>query len=910
MKLLAALLFCASTPAYLVGTASFGSDDPVAHPVETDAIASETTRADVEAELDAIHAALDSAGPAETHELCWRLVRLVLPRRLGALSDHRARLEGTIAALVARERVFLEASGSPALPLAADTLWSVVVALAPAVEDGIPTHVEWSVSHLFAAGVAIESGRLDDAALVLESWDRGEIEDVEWAGWNDFMWCLVDLDRAAHTRAHARCSSLLALVDGWLGQSLTEGQIALAIAAVQVTRKLGRAADFIDLITRLGDYSLDAEIAATLRVEHAAFASYLDNPLVAFELASEVLELLEGADATNDDVAAATIHRAYALLQVGDLESARESYQLILETEGMEPRYLAPAHEGLALLASRSGDHDEAERAIEAALDILRSTGRLTSEQVVLSAKAEVLGARGRWAEAWQLVADAEAFLASAPVDELGAEGAARLRRLLRAWSHATQDLVAGEHAAASTEARGEIAARGLREIVGWSGRSLAVALGHADLFERRAEELVERIQAELEDDETLVHFAAGTLRLYAYVLTDDSIRFVDLGPRYALENAAWRLAQEGFIRGGEGRPARDSVRSYCELAAPLYRDLIEPLGLDRSEDATLGLLVVATPMLSSLPLEALVRSVGEDANWFGEVEFLCDDHDVTYLTTATQLLASSDARADASDDARPLLILGDVIPAETVEEPELIQARQAFEPFARLDHDRNEVFGVAASLLDYDDEDAPTRRRLDRLRRESETMVALTDHPGFHLFTGKHATADRLAEAGARYRGLHVVAHGAYLDLQPERTALALWPSADGSPLLTLDEIRAMDLELDFVVLSACSSGEASPLPGDGTRSLAAAFMESGARRVLATLSPVRDAETHDLMLTFYDALARGASVEDALRAARIRIRTDGAESMRGIESEEEQSDLTDYGHPAYWAPVVIFGG
>jgi len=78
----------------------------------------------------------------------------------------------------------------------------------------------------------------------------------------------------------------------------------------------------------------------------------------------------------------------------------------------------------------------------------------------------------------------------------------------------------------------------------------------------------------------------------------------------------------------------------------------------------------------------------------------------------------------------------------------------------------------------------------------------------------------------------------------------------------------------------------------GEGLCGLTTAFLSAGASAVVATLWPVDDAVTADLMKKFYRELAKGSTVAFALRRAQMAI--------RGNKKTE---------HPFYWAGFIVTG-
>jgi CHAT domain-containing protein len=74
-------------------------------------------------------------------------------------------------------------------------------------------------------------------------------------------------------------------------------------------------------------------------------------------------------------------------------------------------------------------------------------------------------------------------------------------------------------------------------------------------------------------------------------------------------------------------------------------------------------------------------------------------------------------------------------------------------------------------------------------------------------------------------------------------------------------------------VVLSACRTGRADARRGFGATGIAAEFLRAGVEHVVATQWDVRDDAASSLMRAFYDALASGEPVWDAVRAAQLAV-------------------------------------
>jgi Tfp pilus assembly protein PilF len=153
----------------------------------------------------------------------------------------------------------------------------------------------------------------------------------------------------------------------------------------------------------------------------------------------------------------------------------------------------------------------------------------------------------------------------------------------------------------------------------------------------------------------------------------------------------------------------------------------------------------------------------------------------------------------------------------------------------------------------------------------------------------GEDASLDRLAAALARapVALLHVNAHALASPLVPSRSLLLL----AGGPV-SMASLAGLPLRGAVVVLSACSSAAGEARGGEGVPGLLWGPFAAGARAVVASLWPVNQEATAELMAAFHERRAAGAGAAAALRDARARL----AASAR-------------YAHPHYWAGFAAYG-
>lgn len=144
--------------------------------------------------------------------------------------------------------------------------------------------------------------------------------------------------------------------------------------------------------------------------------------------------------------------------------------------------------------------------------------------------------------------------------------------------------------------------------------------------------------------------------------------------------------------------------------------------------------------------------------------------------------------------------------------------------------------------------------------------------HPGGTLLgdATRDDVLDWIAKPGRGPSLLHLACHGHVDQDRPAEASLAL---ADGDlPVLELlARARSAGLDLDRVVLSACSTGAVGSLHDEAV-SLATAFLAGGAHTVFGSLWPVPDAGTARLMYDLHRHLSAGGHPPaDALRLAQL---------------------------------------
>jgi CHAT domain-containing protein len=172
-----------------------------------------------------------------------------------------------------------------------------------------------------------------------------------------------------------------------------------------------------------------------------------------------------------------------------------------------------------------------------------------------------------------------------------------------------------------------------------------------------------------------------------------------------------------------------------------------------------------------------------------------------------------------------------------------------------------------------------------DRKHAESEAR-RVAAKLGVTARLGKDATRRAFLEVGAPLV-LHIACHGEYDSHDPLLSRLGL---ADG--FVTVEDLLNAGPSPGLLVLSACMTGISERRPGDELIGLAQAALRNGTRSVIATLWETNSDSSVDFFEHFYDALAQGATVSEAM--------TWGRNAMGGPDG---------YDQPVDWAPFLLIG-
>ena len=323
-------------------------------------------------------------------------------------------------------------------------------------------------------------------------------------------------------------------------------------------------------------------------------------------------------------------------------------------------------------------------------------------------------------------------------------------------------------------------------------------------------------------------------------------------------------------------------------------------------------LIIIPDGVLAFLPFETLIMPDGR---------FLIEKYHIKY----TQSLTVSDIieRRNYIENRKPLLAFGGAVYDEISYETDIIIAEKQLENLKNetlLALSRGQSTRKAYTSLGLAEWD-----NLPGTLTEVNAIQYLIE--GSEIYTGKsvnESTVKSLSEKGdlKEYKVLHFATHGLVVPEIPELSALVLSLSKEEENnedgYLTMKEIAELDINADFVNLSACETGLGKIYGGEGVVGLTQSFLIAGANGLSVSLWQVSDESTMKFMIGVYKLVQeKGLSYDKAITEMKRAfisgaIRTDKYDIKRGFKLLETESDIkkpNKYSIPFYWAPFVYYG-
>jgi CHAT domain-containing protein len=413
----------------------------------------------------------------------------------------------------------------------------------------------------------------------------------------------------------------------------------------------------------------------------------------------------------------------------------------------------------------------------------------------------------------------------------------------------------------------------------------------------------LEDIQAELKDTNTLLlEYALGDERSYLWAITADSFTSYELPGKKIIEDEAedvYRsISARQHVNGETQAKYEERVAEaddkFWPSALALSKTLLGPvadrLGAQR-------LVIVAEGALQLVPFEALPvisSRRGEIESYFINDSHLPEnsvtlvaEHEVSYLQSASMLLALRQEKRPPESERKGIAILAD--------------------PVFRKDDSRVDKGADPGGLnpapppqgsQEGEQSEDLNLPRLPSTREEAKVISGYAPWGAATVITDFDANKTAVVKGEFnKYKILHFATHGVVNNEQPELTCVALslvdQKGNSQGGFLRVPDLYKLNLSADLVVLSACRTALGKHVGGEGFVGLTRGFMYAGSRSVLASLWKADDEATAELMGHFYHAmLGEGLPPGAALQKAKQLMQSD-----------------PKWKHPFFWAAFTLQG-
>lgn len=317
----------------------------------------------------------------------------------------------------------------------------------------------------------------------------------------------------------------------------------------------------------------------------------------------------------------------------------------------------------------------------------------------------------------------------------------------------------------------------------------------------------------------------------------------------------------------------------FVVIGKELYNLFVEPLKTLIGEKKEL--LICPDGLLNLIPFEAFISD---------KSRYLVEDYDISY-TQSLSVLSQLGQRSYAPKK-NPLLAFGGAIYHDD---------KVSYTPTSVTVNE----FDLKSSILKGSNSELISKFNLqwDNLPGTLEEVKSIKKNTGkATVVTGKKVTEDNLKLMSQKgelknYSAIHFATHGMVVPEFPELSSIVLSQIKDDKNLedgyLTMKEILNLNLECDYVNLSACETGLGKVIVGEGIVGLTQSFLLSGANGISVSLWKIADESTAQFMSGMY-----GKSTQENMPYHK---------SLTAMKRQFIKEGK--YSSAFYWAPFVYYG-
>lgn len=394
-------------------------------------------------------------------------------------------------------------------------------------------------------------------------------------------------------------------------------------------------------------------------------------------------------------------------------------------------------------------------------------------------------------------------------------------------------------------------------------------------------QQVIEKLLKHRKDKFTLVEYFVGNEHIYIFTASEQGYRI-----RKMPKNQNFEATLRGF-RASIIYKVPEKIYEYSTL---LYKQLFQPA---EPQIISNNVLIIPDATLGNIPFEALISDQNKEKAMeylekaeFHKLPYLIKKYKISYAYSSILLLDDKENTGIAENDYlgfAPVftdsLERGDIFVQRTLsdEDSTVINIEVPRDIFmegrfiSALPGTEQEVKNIATFF--------------DKQKRKS-------------LIFTKKAAKEEIIKSNilGNYKYLHFATHGFVSMEEPNFSGLLLFPQPNSKEdgVLYANEIYALKLNADLVVLSACETGIGKVIRGEGVIGLSRSFLFAGAKNIVVSLWKVADQSTANLMTQFYKRMLKDKKLNksDALHQAKLDL----------IKTKH-------HAMPYYWASFVLVG-
>ncbi|MEA5549857.1 tetratricopeptide repeat protein [Anabaena cylindrica UHCC 0172] len=390
------------------------------------------------------------------------------------------------------------------------------------------------------------------------------------------------------------------------------------------------------------------------------------------------------------------------------------------------------------------------------------------------------------------------------------------------------------------------------------------------------------QIQQQLDPDTVLLQYSLGAENSYLWLVTHNSFTTYQLPKEADINKIAQTLISKlkaPVIAGASPQETAKDVAETAKAANELSQIILKPVADKLGKKR---LVIVADGILHQIPFAAL-----SDLTEKTKYQPLLVNHEIINLPSVTSLATHREKLKNRKTAPKKLAVLADPVFSNN---DSRITGKTEVALSTDLDLER--------SALSRSSANRGSLSRLPGTRKEGEEVLKLVpNNESIQAFDFDANYEWVIREKLNQYQMVLFATHG-LIDMEnPDLSGIVLSLfDKQGNPkkgFLRLNDIFNLDLPAELVVLSACETGLAGEVKGEGLIGLTRGFMYAGAAKVVVSLWKVNDDATAELMTEFSgQVLKEGKSPIVALRNAQLKL--------------WQQQKTQD---PRFWAAFTIQG-